>query len=221
MVPAESEGGNDGGFGVILPHRVNNDPLDTFNTSSVENISISIGALTMGFQNKLGRNTKIIPAILVQCSLTMPGTYFNGPKDITLGIRRCGHPAAVRKKSRFNVTPCMQVIKAYSFPFAVSDRPSDRYPRSLSLPRLDYRVVGQGRRSQVQSQVQFDTGHTDPAFEVHSSNTDKTELTVGAGYAFDKIYKVVRPENYNIVGGGESYGFGIDKSSDRSCNRGS
>ncbi|KAH9058183.1 hypothetical protein EDB87DRAFT_941807 [Lactarius vividus] len=39
-------------------------------------------------------------------------------------------------------------------------------------------------------------------------NDDKTELTVGAGCVFDEIYKVIRPENYNIVGGGGSVGIG-------------
>lgn len=45
-------------------------------------------------------------------------------------------------------------------------------------------------------------------FNKISFNGDKTQLTVGAGCAFDEIYKVIRPENYNIVGGGGSVGIG-------------
>jgi FAD/FMN-containing dehydrogenase len=45
-------------------------------------------------------------------------------------------------------------------------------------------------------------------FNKISFSSDKTQLTVGAGCAFDEIYKVIRPEHYNIVGGGGSVGIG-------------
>ena len=37
---------------------------------------------------------------------------------------------------------------------------------------------------------------------------DKSELIVGAGCLFDEIYKFVRADKHNIVGGGPSVGIG-------------
>lgn len=45
-------------------------------------------------------------------------------------------------------------------------------------------------------------------FNKITPNDDNTELAVGAGCVFDEIYKVIRPGNYNIVGGGGSVGIG-------------
>lgn len=39
-------------------------------------------------------------------------------------------------------------------------------------------------------------------------NKEKNQLTVGAGCLCDEIYKFIRPEKYNIVGGGGSVGIG-------------
>lgn len=39
-----------------------------------------------------------------------------------------------------------------------------------------------------------------------SHDKDKKQLTVGAGCTFDEIYKFIRPQQYNIVGGGGSVG---------------
>lgn len=41
-----------------------------------------------------------------------------------------------------------------------------------------------------------------------SHDRTKCQLTVGAGCVFDEIYKVIRAEKYNIVGGGGSVGIG-------------
>ena len=43
-------------------------------------------------------------------------------------------------------------------------------------------------------------------FTTITHNEAQLELTVGAGCLFDEIYKVIRPEKYNIVGGGGSVG---------------
>ncbi|KAJ7107905.1 hypothetical protein C8R44DRAFT_885296 [Mycena epipterygia] len=41
-----------------------------------------------------------------------------------------------------------------------------------------------------------------------SHNNSLSQLTVGAGCVFDEIYKFIRPNGYNIVGGGGSVGIG-------------
>jgi FAD/FMN-containing dehydrogenase len=41
-----------------------------------------------------------------------------------------------------------------------------------------------------------------------SHDKAKRQLIVGAGCVFDEIYKVIRAEKYNIVGGGGSVGLG-------------
>lgn len=39
-----------------------------------------------------------------------------------------------------------------------------------------------------------------------SLDKNTSQLTVGAGCVFDEIYKFIRPDKYNIVGGGGSVG---------------
>ncbi|KAH8995907.1 hypothetical protein EDB92DRAFT_1814381 [Lactarius akahatsu] len=97
--------------------------------------------------------------------------------------------------ARFSVEPgsaedlskIMQVIKAYPVPFAVKGGGHTSNPGFSSTPGIQISLL---------------------RFNKISFNDNKTELTVGAGCAFDEIYKVIRPENYNIVGGGGSVGIG-------------
>ncbi|KAH9039783.1 hypothetical protein EDB85DRAFT_1887199 [Lactarius pseudohatsudake] len=97
--------------------------------------------------------------------------------------------------ARFSVEPgsaedlskIMQVIKAHPVPFAVKGGGHTSNPGFSSTPGIQISLL---------------------RFNKISFNDNKTELTVGAGCVFDEIYKVIRPENYNIVGGGGGVGIG-------------
>ncbi|KAI9441861.1 hypothetical protein H4582DRAFT_1849534 [Lactarius indigo] len=94
---------------------------------------------------------------------------------------------SVEPGSAEDLSKIMQVIKAYIVPFAVKGGGHTSNPEFSSTRGIQISLL---------------------RFNKISFNNDKTELTVGAGCAFDEIYKVVRPEKYNIVGGGGSVGIG-------------
>ncbi|KAI9441828.1 hypothetical protein H4582DRAFT_2055639 [Lactarius indigo] len=103
---------------------------------------------------------------------------------------------SVEPGSAEDLSKIMQVLKAHPVPFAF-------------LPlHEDLRVKGGGHTSNPRFSSTQGIQISLLRFNKISFNNDKTELTVGAGCAFDEIYKVLRPENYNIVGGGGSVGIG-------------
>ncbi|KAI9450622.1 hypothetical protein BJY52DRAFT_172619 [Lactarius psammicola] len=110
------------------------------------------------------------------------------------GIRH--HYESSSQDARFSVEPgsaedlskIMQVIKAYpDVPFAVKGGGHTSNPGFSSTGGIQISLL---------------------RFNKISFNNDKILLTVGAGCVFDEIYKVIRPENYSIVGGGGSVGIG-------------
>ncbi|KAH9042971.1 hypothetical protein EDB83DRAFT_2227926, partial [Lactarius deliciosus] len=94
---------------------------------------------------------------------------------------------SVEPGSSEDLSKIMQVLKALPVPFAVKGGGHTSNPGFSSTPGIQISLL---------------------RFNKISFNDNKTELTVGAGCVFDEIYKVIRPENYNIVGGGGSVGIG-------------
>ncbi|KAJ6526907.1 hypothetical protein DFH09DRAFT_935774, partial [Mycena vulgaris] len=113
-----------------------------------------------------------------------------------------GHISAIRhhyesssQDAKFSVEPgsaddlakIMEVIKEHSVSFAVKGGGHATNPTFSSTSGIQ---ISMSRFTKI------------------SHDSDKHELTVGAGCVFDEIYKVIRAAKYNIVGGGGSVGIG-------------